>query len=89
VFTCLDPVLRKQLAAVGGPELGTGVLERQMRELNARTDIGGSRWSVTGLRDLINTLLARTTKHPAWTSLWRETHQPNAIPFKLVKFNAC
>lgn len=34
------------------PERGTGVLERLMRELNARTDIGGSRWSTAGLRDL-------------------------------------
>jgi hypothetical protein len=39
-FTCLDPDLRSRLARLGGPELGTGVLERVMRELNARTDIG-------------------------------------------------
>ena len=52
VFTCLDPELRRDLARLGGPELGTGLLERVMRELNARTDIGGSRWSVDGLRDL-------------------------------------
>lgn len=89
VFTCLDTGLREKVAAIGGPELGTGVLERQMREINARTDIGGSRWSVAGLRDLIHLLLARTTNHPAWDSLWRETHQPNAIPFTLAKFNAC
>lgn len=89
VFTCLDPVLHSRLSAVSGPELGTGVLERQMRELNARTDIGGSRWSVSGLRDLVQLLLARATHHPAWVSLWRETHQPNAIPFELAKFNAC
>jgi hypothetical protein len=39
-FTCLDPNLRSRLARLGGPELGTGVLERLMREINARTDIG-------------------------------------------------
>jgi hypothetical protein len=39
-FTCLDPTLRARLARLGGPELGTGVLQRVMRELNARTDIG-------------------------------------------------
>lgn len=88
VFTCLDPELRRSLAVTGGPELGTGVLERMMRELNARTDIGGSRWTVAGLADLVNVLLARATKHPAWQHLWRETHQPNAIPFHLAKFNA-
>lgn len=48
-FTCLDPALRRRLAHLGGPELGTGVLERLMREINARTDIGGSRWSIDGL----------------------------------------
>ncbi|MGH3838757.1 MAG: ISH6 family transposase [Pseudonocardiaceae bacterium] len=42
-FTYLEPTLRARLAHLGGPELGTGVLERVMRELNARTDIGGSR----------------------------------------------
>ena len=89
VFTCLDPALRRKLGRLGGPELATGVLERQMRELNARTNIGGSRWSTAGLRDLIHVLLARTTQHPAWESLRRETHQPNAIPFTLTKFNAC
>jgi hypothetical protein len=39
-FTCLDPDLRSRLVRLGGPELGTGVLERVMREINARTDIG-------------------------------------------------
>jgi hypothetical protein len=37
---CLDPDLRARLARLAGPELGTGVLERLMRELNTRTDIG-------------------------------------------------
>ena len=31
-FTCLDPDLRRRPARLGGPELGTGVLERLMRE---------------------------------------------------------
>jgi hypothetical protein len=61
VFTCLRPELRARVAHLGGPELGSGVLERVMRELNARTDIGGSRWSVEGLRDLITVQLARMT----------------------------
>ena len=86
-FTCLDPKLRRQLWHLGGPELGTGVLERLMRELNARTDIGGSRWSINGLRDLLTVQTARLLGHPSWTELHRQTHQPNRIEFRLQKFN--
>ena len=53
VFTCLRPDVRARLAHLGGPELGSGVLEQVMSGLNARTDIGASGWSVDGLRDLI------------------------------------
>lgn len=90
VFTCLQPRLRRELAHLGGPELGSGLLERVMRELNARTDIGGSRWSVDGLRDLITIQLARMTHHPAWSTLRESTHPPNPINFKIKhpKFNA-
>jgi hypothetical protein len=90
VFTCLRPDVRARLAHLGGPELGSGVLERLMRELNARTDIGGSRWSIGGLRDLITVQLARMTNHPAWTTLRQSLRPPNAIAFKLTtaKFNA-
>jgi hypothetical protein len=90
VFTCLRTDVRARLAHLGGPELGSGVLERVMRELNARTDIGGSRWSVNGLRDLITVQLARMTNHPAWTTLRQSLRPPNAIAFNLTtaKFNA-
>ncbi len=90
VFTCLRPELRTRLAHLGGPELGSGVLERVMRELNARTDIGGSRWSVEGLRDLITVQLARMTTHPAWITLRQSLRPPNAIAFNIIsaKFNA-
>lgn len=87
-FTCLDPALRTRLARLGGPELGTGVLERLMRELNARTDIGGSRWSVPGLRDLLTVQTARLLGHPAWHDIKRTTHPSSTIPFRLQKFNA-
>lgn len=89
-FTCLRPDVRARLAHLGGPELGSGVLERVMRELNARTDIGGSRWSVDGLRDLITVQLARMTNHPAWATLNESLRPPNAINFKITtaKFNA-
>jgi hypothetical protein len=87
-FTCLDPDLRSRLARLGGPELGTGVLERLMREINARTDIGGSRWSVPGLLDLLTVHTARLLHHPAWKEITRATHRPSTIPFRLQKFNA-
>jgi hypothetical protein len=87
-FTCLDPDLRRRLTRLGGPELGTGVLERLMRELNARTDIGGSRWSIPGLRDLLTVLTARLLHHPTWKEIRKTTHRPNTIPFRLQKFNA-
>ncbi len=63
-FTCLDPTVRTALARLGGPELGTGVLERLMREINARTDIGGVRWTPAGLRDTLTVTYARIP-HPA------------------------
>ena len=87
-FTCLDPALRRALAHLGGPELGTGVLERLMRELNARTDIGGVRWTIPGLRDLLTVLTARALRHPAWTEIHRNTRPANTIQFRLQKFNA-
>jgi hypothetical protein len=87
VFTCLRPDVRARLAHLGGPELGSGVLERVMRELNARTDIGGSRWSVEGLRDLVTVQLARMTNHPAWTTLRQTVSPPNAIAFKIATAN--
>ncbi len=90
VFTCLRPDVRARLAHLGGPELGSGVLERVMRELNARTDIGGSRWSVEGLRDLITVQLARMTNHPDWVRLRQSLRPPNATTFNVTtaKFNA-
>lgn len=90
VFTCLRPHVRERLAHLGGPELGSGVLERVMRELNARTDIGGSRWSVNGLRDLVTVQLARMTNHPTWSTLTQSLRPPNAISFDITaaKFNA-
>ena len=79
VFTCLRPDVRHRLAHLHGPEVGSGVLERVMRELNARTDMGGSRWSVAGLRDLVTLELALVTDHAAWASLQTGIRPPNAI----------
>lgn len=88
VFTCLDPTLRRELAYLGGPELGSGVLERTMRDINARVDIGGSRWSVAGIRDTITVLAARRFAHPAWQALDTLFRPPNQLNLHLAKFNA-
>lgn len=88
VFTCLDPKLRRELAHLGGPELGSGVIERTMRDINARVDIGGSRWTIPGIRDVITVLAARRFNHPAWRDLTRALRPDNVINFRLAKFNA-
>ena len=88
VFTCLDPKLRRDLAYLGGPELGSGVIERAMRDINARVDIGGSRWTVGGIRDTITVLAARRFGHPAWRDLTRALRPPNSMHFRVAKFNA-
>ena len=87
-FTCLDPNLRKALACIGGPELATGVIERLMREINARTDIGGVRWTISGLRDMLTVLTARILRHPVWTEIRKNVQPSNTIQFRLQKFNA-
>lgn len=88
VFTCLNPQLRRHLAYLGGPELGSGVIERTMRDINARVDIGGVRWTIPGIRDTITVLAARRFNHPAWHHLTTSLRTPNTIPFHLAKFNA-
>lgn len=50
-FACLDPQVRTTLARLGSSELGAGVIERLMREINARTDIGGFCWTPADLPD--------------------------------------
>lgn len=88
VFTCLDPKLSKDLAYLGGPELGSGVIERAMRDINARVDVGGSRWSIGGIRDVITVLAARRFRHRSWDELIRALRPLNSIPFRVAKFNA-
>jgi len=46
----------------GRPELATGVLERVMREINRRTDVG-VRWSVPGVRGMLMVKLGRKYHH--------------------------
>lgn len=82
-FTFLDERLQRRLAHLGGVDLGTGVIERLMRELNARTDIGGSRWTIPGLRDLVTVKTAQMLHHPIYQHIKKEILLPNTIGFDL------
>lgn len=61
----------------GRPELATGVLERVMREMNRRTDVG-VRWSIPGARAILMAKLARKYAHPAWPA-HPAAHHPPAV----------
>lgn len=50
----------------GRPDVGTGVLERVMREMNRRTDVG-VRWSIVGIRALLMTKLQHKYHHGRWS----------------------
>lgn len=80
--------LKHSLLAIATELFSSLSVRTWMRELNARTDIGGSRWSIPGLRDLLTVQTARLLGHPAWTDLHRSTHRPNTITSRLQKFNA-
>jgi hypothetical protein len=64
----------------GRPELGTGVLERVMREMNRRTDVG-VRWSIPGVRAILMVKLQRKYGHGPWSPT------PVAEPQSQVRFS--
>jgi transposase-like protein len=66
----------------GRPELGTGVLERVMREMNRRTDVG-VRWSIPGVRAILMVKLQRKYAHGPWSPNPVADQQP-AVRFNLV-----
>lgn len=66
----------------GRPELGTGVLERVMREMNRRTDVG-VRWSVEGVRAVLMVKLARKYHHSRWSPKEAAADQPK-VRFSLA-----
>mgnify|MGYP006987902894 CR=1 FL=1 len=55
----------------------TGPVERQMREINRRTDVG-ARWRVSGVERLIALDLVRRFDPAQWQTLWRLPEQ--AVP---------
>lgn len=66
----------------GRPELATGVLERVMREMNRRTDVG-VRWSIDGVRKLLMVKLARKYHHSRWSAKPATDDNPN-VRFSLA-----
>lgn len=68
VFTFLTNPHAGRLVAghKGRPDVGTGVLERVMREMNRRSDVG-VRWSIDGLRALLITKLEHKYHHGRWS----------------------
>jgi transposase-like protein len=66
----------------GRPELGTGVIERVMRELNRRTD-NGVRWSIEGLRRLLMLKLQHKYHHGPWSPTVTST-TPSPVRFSLA-----
>jgi hypothetical protein len=61
----------------GRPDVGTGVLERVMREMNRRTD-NGVRWSITGIRALLMTKLQHKYHHGPWSPSGDQPTPPKA-----------
>jgi len=61
----------------------TSPLERQMREINRRTDVG-VRWSVPGVQNLIGLDLVRRFDPEQWQVLWHLPQQ-DATDFSIVK----
>jgi len=68
VFTYIENPDAGRLVAghKGRPDVGTGVIERVMRELNRRTDVG-VRWSIDGVRAILLVKLQRKYAHGPWS----------------------
>ena len=80
---------RSRPASSAGPPGRTRAGHRHPRtRLNARTDIGGSRWSIPGLLDLLAVHTARQLHHPAWKEIKRAANRSSPLPFRLQKVNA-
>lgn len=63
--------------------VATSPLEREMREINRRTD-NGSRWGVPGVRHLIGLDLVRRYDGTQWRQLWHLPDKPT-VSFSVVK----
>jgi hypothetical protein len=69
-------------AALGQAMIATSPVERQMRELNRRTDVG-ARWTIPGVRHLLALRLILAFSPERWFPLW---NLPAQVPW-LAKLN--
>ncbi|HYW07504.1 MAG TPA: hypothetical protein VE913_11135, partial [Longimicrobium sp.] len=58
------------------PERTTSVIEREMREINRRTDVG-VRWSVSGVDHLLRLRHARRINPDDFESVWSDVQMPS------------
>ena len=65
----------------GRPDVGTGVLERVMREMNRRSDVG-VRGSIPGIRAILMTKLEHKYHHGRWSET-RAADSPPKVRFSL------
>ena len=64
----------------------TSLVEREMREINRRTDVG-VRWSVEGVKNILNLNLGYRHQHYAWKNLWPLKNKTNNINFEVELLN--
>ena len=65
----------------------TSVLEREMREINRRADVG-ARWSIPGITNNLGLKVARKYKHREWYKLWPAHIFNTKIRFEVLNVNA-
>lgn len=65
----------------------TSVLEREMREINRRADVG-ARWSIPGITNNLGLKVARKFKHREWHKLWPSNISNTKIRFEVLNVNA-
>jgi hypothetical protein len=79
--TMLSDALPNVLFAVPSAERTTSVIEREMREINRRTDVG-VRWSVPGVANLLRLRQARRINKDDFERVWSpvRTHAIHVVP---------
>ncbi len=58
-------------------ERTTSIVEREMREINRRVDVG-ARWSIPGVAHLLKLRLAQRCNPDDYERVWSSTRQPNS-----------
>lgn len=86
-----DPVAVTLLNFYDGTESSkvyttTSVLEREMREINRRADVG-ARWSIPGITNNLGLKVARKFKHREWYKLWPDQIFNTKIRFEVLNVN--